>query len=78
MRKTAAMILSLFLMAGTAFADTPKDGDPQPAENAKTKKSTKPAKSATAILAEQVEALRQSLEAQQQQTKLLQEELARQ
>ena len=78
MRKTAAMILSLFLMSGTAFADTPKDGDPQPAQTAKTKKSTKPAaKSATAVLAEQVEALRQSLEAQQQQIKLLQEELAR-
>src|SRR5216684_819575 len=77
MRKTAAVVLSLFLMAGTAFADTPKDGDPKPAENAKTKKSTKPAKSATAILAEQVEALRQSLEAQQQQIKLLQEELAK-
>ena len=77
MRKTAAMILSLFLMSGTAFADTPKDGDPQPAQTAKTKKSTKPAaKSATAILAEQVEALRQSVEAQQQQIKQLQSELA--
>jgi hypothetical protein len=75
MRKTAAMVLSLFLMAGTAFADTPKDGDPQPAETAK-KKSTKPVKSATAILAEQVEALRQTLEAQQAQLKRLQEELA--
>jgi hypothetical protein len=53
MRKTAAMVLSLFLLSGTAFADTPKDGDPQPAQTAK-KKSTKPAKSATAILAEQV------------------------
>jgi hypothetical protein len=63
-------------MSGTAFADTPKDGDPQPAE-AKTKKSTKPAKSATAILAEQVEALRQTLEAQQQQIKQLQQELAK-
>jgi len=64
MRKTAAMILSLFLMSGTAFADTPKDGDPQPAQTAKSKKpAKKPAKSATAILAEQVEALRQSMEA---------------
>jgi hypothetical protein len=77
------MILSLFLMAGTAFADTPadtpKDGDPQPAQTAKTKKPAKkaPAKSATAILAEQVEALRQSMEAQQRQIKLLQDELAK-
>lgn len=79
MRKTAAMILSLFLIAGTAFADTPKDDDPQPAQTAKTKKPAKktPVKSATAILAEQVEALRQSMEAQQQQIKHLQEELAR-
>ena len=75
MKKLAAIALSLFLMSGTAFADTPKDGDPQPAENTK-KKTTKPAaKSATAVLAEQVEALRQTLEAQQQQIKRLQEEL---
>ena len=79
MRKTAAMILSLFLVSGIAFADTPKDGDPQPAQTAKTKKpAKKPAvKSATAILAEQVEALRQSVEAQQQQIKQLQDELAK-
>ena len=76
MKKLAAIALSFFLMSGTAFADTPKDGDPQPAENTK-KKTTKPAaKSATAVLAEQVEALRQTLEAQQQQIKRLQEELA--
>jgi hypothetical protein len=76
MKKLAAIALSLFLMSGTAFADTPKDGDPQPAENTK-KKTTKPAaKSATAVLAEQVEALRQTLEAQQQQIKRLQDELA--
>jgi hypothetical protein len=78
MRKTAAMILSLFLMSGMAFADTPKDDDPQPSQAAKTKKpAKKPAKSATAILAEQVEALRQSMEAQQQQIRQLQDELAK-
>ena len=72
------MILSLFLVSGIAFADTPKDGDPQPAQTAKTKKpAKKPVKSATAILAEQVEALRQSMEAQQQQIKQLQDELAK-
>ena len=63
-----------------ALPDTPKDGDPQSAQNPKTKtskKAAKPAKSATAILAEQVEALRQSMEAQQQQIKQLQEELAK-
>src|ERR1700756_2017512 len=79
MRKTAAIILSLFLVSGIAFADTPKDGDPQPAQTEKTKKpAKKPAvKSATAILAEQVEALRQSMEAQQQQIRQLQDELAK-
>jgi hypothetical protein len=78
MTKLAAIVLSLFLTAGTAFADTPKDGDSQPAENAKTKKTTKPAaKSATAILAEQVETLRKAVEAQQEQLKQLQEQLAR-
>ena len=35
------MILSLFLMSGVAFADTPKDDDPQPAQTAKTKKPAK-------------------------------------
>src|SRR5216683_7217202 len=63
-----------------ALPDTPKDGDPQSAQNPKTKtskKAAKPAKSATAILAEQVEALRHSMEAQQQQIKQLQEELAK-
>jgi hypothetical protein len=79
MRKTAALILSLFLMSATAYADTPKDSDPQPAQTAKGKKPTKkqPAKSATAVLAEQVEAMRQSLEAQQQQIRQLQDELAK-
>src|SRR5215470_10100745 len=77
MKKLAAIVLSFFLTSGAAFADTPKDGDPQPAENPK-KKTTKPAaKSATAVLAEQLEALRQTLEAQQQQIQQLKEELSR-
>jgi len=76
MKKTAAIVLSLFLTCGTAFADTPKDGDPQPAQTAKKKPTKPPAKSATAVLAEQVEALRQTLEAQQQQIQQLRNELA--
>jgi hypothetical protein len=79
MRKTAAVVLSLFLTCGTAFADTPKDDDPQPSQTqtSKPKKAAKvPAKSATAILAEQVEALRQRLETQQQQIQQLKDELA--
>src|SRR5213082_2733085 len=78
MRKTAAVLLSLFLWSGAAFADTPKDDDPKPSQAARTKKpAKKPAKSPTAVLAEQVEALRQSLEAQQQQIRQLQDELAK-
>jgi hypothetical protein len=65
------------LTCGTAFADTPKDEDPQPSQTAKTKKTTKaPAKSPTAILAEQVEELRQRLETQQQQIQQLKDQLA--
>jgi len=76
MKKLAAIVLSFFLMSGTAFADTPKDGDPQPGQT--KKKSTKPAaKSATAVLAEQVETLRQTLEVQQQQIQQLKDELSR-
>ena len=79
MKKLAAIVLSLFLMSGTAFADTPKDKDtdPQPAQTSKKKTTKPPAKSATAVLAEQVEALRQTLETQQQQIQSLKEELAR-
>src|SRR5215470_1466815 len=77
MKKLAAIVLSFFLTSGAAFADTPKDGDPQPAENTKKKTTKPPAKSATAVLAEQLEALRQTLEAQQKQIQQLQEELSR-
>ena len=77
MKKLAAIVLSFFQISGAAFADTPKDGDPQPAENPKKKTSKPAAKSATAVLAEQVEALRQTLEAQQQQIQQLKEELSR-
>jgi hypothetical protein len=76
MRKTAAVVLSLFLTCGTAFADTPKDSDPQPAQTTKKKSTKPPAKSATAILAEQVEALRKTLEEQQQQIQDLKSQLA--
>jgi archaellum component FlaC len=77
MKKLAAIVLSFFLMSGAAFADTPKDGDPQPAENTKKKSTKPPAKSATAVLAEQLEALRQTLESQQKQIQQLQQELSR-
>jgi hypothetical protein len=77
MRKLAALTLSLFLMTGTAFADSPKDspkGDAQPAASdpaAKVKAKT------TADLAKELDELRQSLQAQQEQLAALKEELAK-
>ena len=69
MKKLAAVALSLFLTSGIAFADTPKDADPQPAKPAKPAAKAAKKKTATEILAEQVEALRLSMEAQQQEIK---------
>jgi hypothetical protein len=83
MKKIAALTLSLFLTTGTAFADTskdtPKDADAQPAKPAtpaKAKAAKKADKSDSAIAAE-IEQLRQTLEAQQEQLTLLKEELAK-
>jgi hypothetical protein len=83
MKKIAALTLSLFLTVGTAFADTPKDtpkdAEAQPAKRAtpaKAKAAGKADKSDSAIAAE-IEELRQTLEAQQEQLSLLKEELAK-
>jgi hypothetical protein len=79
MRKLAALILSLFLTTGMAFADSPKDtpkeADAQPGKTA-TAAKTAPAKSNAEISAE-MEELRQALQAQQEQLQLLKEELAK-
>ncbi len=79
MKKIAALTLSLFLTAGTAFADTPKDADAQPAKAA-TPAKPKPAKKADktdAAIAAQLEELRQALQSQQEQLQMLKEELAK-
>src|SRR5882724_9748486 len=78
MKKLAALTLSLFLVSGTAFADTPKDADAQPskAQPAKPKAAKKAEKSEAAISA-QLEELRQTLQSQQEQLQLLKEELAK-
>ncbi len=83
MEKIAALTLALFLTYGTAFADTPKDtpkdADAQPAKPAtpaKAKAAKKADKSDSAIAAE-IEDLRQTLQAQQEQLSLLKEELAK-
>ncbi|MGA2419719.1 MAG: hypothetical protein ABSG69_06505 [Candidatus Acidiferrum sp.] len=76
MNKFAALTLSLFLVCGTAFADTPKDSDAPPAKP-KAAAAAKPAEKSDAAIAAELEALRQSLQAQQEQLNLLKEELAK-
>jgi hypothetical protein len=79
MKKLAALPLSLFLLSGTAFAETPKDAGPRPAnaaQPAKPKAARKAEKADSAIAAE-IEELRQSLQSQQEQLQLLKEELAK-
>ncbi len=79
MKKLAALTLWMFLVSGTALADTPKDADAQPAKAAhpaKPKAATKADKSDAAIAA-QLEELRQSLQSQQEQLQMLKEELAK-
>jgi hypothetical protein len=81
MKKIAALTLSLFLTVGTAFADTPKDtpkdADAQPAKPAVPAKAAKKADKSDSAIAAEIEALRQTLEAQQEQLTLLKEELAK-
>ena len=76
MNKLAALTLSLFLVCGTAFADTPKDADAPPAKP-KPPAAAKSEEKSNAAIAAEIEALRQSLESQQEQLQLLKEELAK-
>jgi hypothetical protein len=76
MKKLATLTLSMFLISGTAFADTPKNADPQPAKAAKPKAAKKADKSGAAISA-QLEELRQAVQSQQEQLQMLKEELAK-
>ena len=79
MKKIAALTLSLFLISGPILADTPKDSDAQPAKTgqpAKLKAEKRSENSDSAIAAE-LEALRQTLQSQQEQLNSLKEELAR-
>ena len=69
----------MFLVSGTAFADKPKNADPQPAkasEPAKPK-GAKKAENSNAAIAAQLEELRQTLQSQQEQLQMLKEELAK-
>jgi hypothetical protein len=84
MKKFAALTLSIFLTYGTALADTPKAAD-TPADAAKAAKAKaaaaakagKSAESSEARFAAELEELRQTLQAQQEQLQLLKEELAK-
>ncbi len=79
MKKLAALTLSLFLTTGTALADSPKDADPQPAKSAQPAKpkAAKKAEKTDANFAAELEALRQTLQAQQEQLQMLKEELGK-
>lgn len=79
MKKLAALTLSIFLVTGTAFADTPKNADPQPAKAAQPAKgkAAKKAEKSDAAIAAQLEELRQALQSQQEQLHMLKEELAK-
>lgn len=78
MKKIAALTLSLFLCYGIALADTPKDADAPPAKPAKAKAPKKAEKAADpAVIAAEIEALKQAVQAQQEELQLLKEELAK-
>jgi hypothetical protein len=79
MKKFAALTLSLFLTCGTVLADTPKDADAQPGNPAQPAKSkaAKKAEKTDASFAAELEALRQTLQSQQEQLQMLKEELAK-
>jgi hypothetical protein len=78
MKKLAALTVSMFLVCGTAFADTPKDADARPAKAQPAKpKAAKKADKSDAAIAAQLEELRQTLQSQQEQLQLLKEELAK-
>jgi hypothetical protein len=82
MKKFAALTLSFFLSGGAALADTPKDADAPPAAAAKAAKAkaaaaAKSAASSEAKFAAELEELRQTMQAQQEQLQMLKEELSK-
>lgn len=79
MKKLAALTLSLFLISGTAIADTPKDADAQPAKSAQPAKpkAAKIAEKADAAFAAELEELRKAVQTQQEELQMLKEELAK-
>jgi hypothetical protein len=80
MRKLAALVLSVFLTSGVAFADSPKDSDapvPKSSEPAKPKAAANKATKTDAEIAAELDELKQAMQAQQEQLELLKEELSK-
>src|SRR5713101_450235 len=79
MKKLAALTLSIFIVSGTALADTPKDAEAQPAKGAQPAKpkAAKKAERPESAIAAQLEELRQAVQSQQEELQLLKEELAK-
>jgi hypothetical protein len=80
MKTLASLVLSLFLISGTALADSHKDAEPQPAKSvppAKAKPAAKKTEKTDASFAAELEELRQTLQSQQEQLQMLKEELGK-
>src|SRR3982074_1932779 len=80
MKNFAALILSVFLLAGNAFAGMPNDAEPQsgnPSKPVVRKKAVRQAPKTDPAVLEQLAALQQAMQAQQQQLQLLKDELAK-
>ena len=75
MKKLVALTLSMFIVSGTALADSRKDADRQPAKAQPAK--PKAAKNSDAAIAAQLEELRETLQSQQEQLQMLKEELVK-
>ncbi|HKI11350.1 MAG TPA: hypothetical protein VKA02_04495 [Candidatus Acidoferrum sp.] len=75
MKKLASLTLSLFLLSGPAFADSPKD-TPKETE-ARPTTAAKAAVKTNAQIAKELEELRQALQTQQEQLQLLKDALAK-
>lgn len=78
MKKRAALTLSLFLTAGVALADT-KESDPKTVKGAPSgaSRAAKEKEKSYSMIAAELEELRQAIQAQQEQLRLLQSELAK-
>src|ERR1700676_4722969 len=77
MKKIAALTLSMFLISGPIFADTPKDSDAEAAKAGQPTKADKKVEKSDSAIAAELEELRQTLQSQQEQLTLLKEELAK-